>query len=132
MCVYMSACVCLHRSVYICAHISSSVLEYVKIYCSSGTFDKHSNLSIFDKHLVCQINQGLPKILLQHPLEIALAVWQLKKNSTNCQIKITNSQVHILYLHNTHAFQKFKLGNIYLHFTIHIASLLFWTMYAQN
>ena len=48
-----------------CAHLSSSVL---KIYHSSGTFDKH---------LVWQINQGLPRILPQCSLEVVLAVWLL-------------------------------------------------------
>ena len=31
----------------------------------SGTFNKHSSLAIFDKHLVRQTNQGWPKILPQ-------------------------------------------------------------------
>ena len=70
MCVY----VCVHTSVYINAQVSSSLLEYVKIYQNSGTFNKHSSLANFDEHLVGQTNQGLPKILPQYPLETALTV----------------------------------------------------------
>ena len=59
---------------HIYAQVSSSLLEYVKIYPKSGTFNKHSSLAIFDEHLVRQTNQGLPKILPQYPLETALTV----------------------------------------------------------
>ena len=72
---YVCVCVCGYVCVYIIyAQVSSSLLEYVKIYHRSGTFNKHSSLAIFDKHLVRQTNQGLPKILPQYPLEIALTV----------------------------------------------------------
>ena len=58
--VYASArayiCVC----VYIYTQVSSSLLEYVKIYHRGGTFNKHSSLAIFNEHLVRQTNQGLP------------------------------------------------------------------------
>ena len=70
MCVCVCVCVCVHMSVYIQAHVSSSVL-----YRSNVTFDTHSSLVIFDEHLVWQINQGLLKILPQCPVEILLAVW---------------------------------------------------------
>ena len=40
----------------------------------SGTFNKHSSLAFFDKHLVRQTNQGWPKTLSQYPLEKALMV----------------------------------------------------------
>ena len=73
-------------------------IEYVKIYCSSGTFDTHSKLVISDEHSVCQINQSLPEILPSYPL----------KNSTNYQIKITNLP-YMVYLVNTHAFQNFTI-----------------------
>ena len=36
-------CVCVDISVYIYAQVSSSFLEYVKIYHMSGTFNKHSS-----------------------------------------------------------------------------------------
>ena len=72
--MYMRMCVCVDTSVYIYAQVSSSLLEYVRIYHKSGTFNKHSSLAIFDEHLVRQTNQGLPKILLQFPLEIPLTV----------------------------------------------------------
>ena len=73
MCVRV--CVCGYVCLYIIyAQVSSSLLEYVKIYHRSGTFNKHSSLTIFDGHLVRQTNQGLPKILPQYPLEIALTV----------------------------------------------------------
>ena len=68
------ACTCLRMCVYeyICVYIRTSLLKYVKIYHMSGTFNKHSSLTIFDEHLVRQTNQGLPKILPQYPLETAL------------------------------------------------------------
>ena len=72
MCMHM--CVCVDTSVYIYAQVSSSLLEYVKIYHKSDTFNKHSSLAIFDEHLVRQSNQGLPKIFLQYSLEIPLTV----------------------------------------------------------
>ena len=40
------ACVCIRSFEFECP------IEYVKIYCSSGTFDTHSSLAIFDEHLV--------------------------------------------------------------------------------
>ena len=63
VCLYMCmrvcvrVCVCVRACVGVCAriytHVSSkALLEYVKIYHSSGTFDSHSSLAIFDKHLV--------------------------------------------------------------------------------
>ena len=67
-------CVCVDISVYIYAQVSSSLLEYVKIYHISGTFNKHSSYAIFDEHLVRQTNQGSPKILTHYPLETALTV----------------------------------------------------------
>ena len=71
--IYLHPCVCLKVSVYIYAQVSSSLLEYVKIYHRSVTFNKHS-LALFDKYLVRQTNQGLSKILPQYPLDIALTV----------------------------------------------------------
>ena len=61
--VYARACicVCVDTSVYIYTQVSSSLLEYVKIYHTSGTFNKHSSLAIFDKHLVGQTNQNIAK-----------------------------------------------------------------------
>ena len=61
-CVLVCACVCVRACVrvcvctYICVYMHTCEfkcpIEYVKIYCSSGTFDTHSSLAIFDKHLV--------------------------------------------------------------------------------
>ena len=73
-CLRVCVCVCVNTSVYIYAQVSSSLLKYVKIYHMSGTFNKHSSLAIFDKHLVKQTNQGWPKILPQYPLETVLTV----------------------------------------------------------
>ena len=73
-CTCMRVCVCGYVCVYIYAQVSSSLLEYVKIYHSRGTFHKHSSLAIFDVYLVRQINQGLPKVLPQYPLETALTM----------------------------------------------------------
>ena len=70
--LYMRMCV--DTSVFICAQVNSSLLEYVKIYQRSGTCSKHSSLAIFDEYLVRQTNPGLPKILSQHLLETALTV----------------------------------------------------------
>ena len=64
-------CVCVDMSVYTYVQVSSSLVEYVKIYHRSGTFNKNSSLAIFDEHLVRQTNQGWPKILPQYPLETA-------------------------------------------------------------
>ena len=60
VCVCVCACArvraCMRACVYARTHIHTcefkSPIEYVKIYCSSGTFDTHSSLAIFDKHLV--------------------------------------------------------------------------------
>ena len=68
--VYVHMC----APVYIYAQGSSNLLEYVKIYHMSDTFNKHSSLAIFDEHLVRQTNQGLPKILPQYPPETALTM----------------------------------------------------------
>ena len=54
-CVYV--CMCVRVCVCVCVRVCVCV---VKIYCSSGTFDTHSSLAIFDEHFVWQINQGLP------------------------------------------------------------------------
>ena len=74
MCLRMCVCgyVCVYIRIY--AQVSSDLLEYVKIYHMSGTFNKYSSLAIFDEHLVRLTNQGLPKILPQYPLETALTV----------------------------------------------------------
>ena len=78
MCTYVHAYVCVPVWIRLCiriyAQVSSSLLEYVKIYHRSCTLDKHSSLAIFDKHLLRLTNQGLPKILPQYPLETALTV----------------------------------------------------------
>ena len=52
ICVLVHACVCVHTSVYICTCEFKFPIEYHKIYHSSGTFDTHSGLVIFDEHLV--------------------------------------------------------------------------------
>ena len=49
------SCVCVRvyiRCVYIRTREFKYPIEYVKIYRSSGTFDTHSSLVIFDEHLV--------------------------------------------------------------------------------
>ena len=66
--VWIRLCICIY------AQVSSSLLEYVKIYHRSRTLNKHSSLAIFDKHLLRLTNQGLAKILPQYPLETALTV----------------------------------------------------------
>ena len=75
---HVHAYVCVDTSVYaymrIRAQVSSSLLEYVKIYYRNFTFKNHSSLAISDEHLVRLNNQGLPKILPQYPLETALTV----------------------------------------------------------
>ena len=68
ICVWIRLCICIY------AQVSSNLLEYIKIYHRSRTFNKQSSLAIFDKHLVRLTNQGLPKILPQYPLETALTV----------------------------------------------------------
>ena len=55
VCVLAHVCVCVR--VYICCVYIRTCefkypIEYVKIYRSSGTFDTHSSLVIFDEHLV--------------------------------------------------------------------------------
>ena len=73
-CVYVCVPVWIRLCICIYAQVSSSFLEYVKIYHRSRTLNKHSSLAIFDKHLLRLTNQGLPKILPQYPLETALTV----------------------------------------------------------
>ena len=101
MCTHVHAYVCVPVWIRLCiciyTQVSSSLLEYVKIYHRSRTLNKHSSLAIFDKHLLKLTNQGLPKILPQYPLETALTVtwiWRLKNNSPNSQLKL---QIHYLY-----------------------------------
>ena len=76
MCMRMCVCVPVWIRLCICiyAQVSSSLLEYVKIYHRSRTLNKHSSLAIFDKHLLRLTYQGLPKILPQYLLETALTV----------------------------------------------------------
>ena len=137
---YVPLCVCVLAHVRMCVYIRCVYIrtcefkysiEYVKIYRSSGTFDTHSSLMIFE---FGRLIKGLPQILLQCPVEILLAVWQLKKNSTNCQIKITNLSLtwYIFYIYTTHMhFKSLRIFicNIYI-YTIYIAiiSLVLWTM----
>ena len=66
-CVRTCVCVCMYNimSTYIHTQVSLSVLKCVKIHRRSDIFDKNLSLAIFDELLVRQINQGLPKILLQ-------------------------------------------------------------------
>ena len=66
---------CLHMCVcgYVCVYIYTTSDQRMSRY-TTGTFNKHSSLAIFDKHLVRQTNQGWPKILPHYPLEIALTV----------------------------------------------------------
>ena len=85
--LYHRSLVCAH-AMYAHAHacIRVRVDTFVYIYTQvtrvcqdiphhmSGTFNKHSSLAIFDKHLVRQTNQGWPKLLPQYPLETALTV----------------------------------------------------------
>ena len=115
--VWIRLCICIY------AQVSSSLLEYVKIYHRSRTLNKHSSLAIFDKHLFRLTNQGWPKILPQYPLETALTVtqiWRLKNNSPNSQLnyKFTTYTVGILYLHHIHTFISitFQLDNVHLHY----------------
>ena len=61
----MHMCVWIRLCIRIYAQVSSSLLEYVKIYYRSRTFNNHSSLAISDEHLVTLTNQGLPKILPQ-------------------------------------------------------------------
>ena len=71
-----------HARACICACVDMFVYIYTQVtkvcqdipHHMSGTFNKHSSLAIFDKHLVWQTNQGWPKILPQYPLETALTV----------------------------------------------------------
>ena len=55
-CVHVCVCVCVCVCTYVCVYIRTCEfkypIQYVKIYYSSGTFDTHSSLVIFDKHLV--------------------------------------------------------------------------------
>ena len=44
--VWIRLCICIY------AQVSSSLLEYVKIYHRSRTLNKHLSLAIFDKHLL--------------------------------------------------------------------------------
>ena len=75
MCTHVHAYVCVPVWIRLCiAQVSSSLLEYVKIYHRSRTLNKYLSLAIFDKHLLRLTNQGLPKILPQYPLETALTV----------------------------------------------------------
>ena len=64
--------VCVYTFVYIYTQVTR-VCQNIPHHMS-GTFNKHSSLAIFDKHLVRQTNQGWPKILPQYPLETALTV----------------------------------------------------------
>ena len=76
---YVCACTCLHN---VCVCVDTIVYIYTQVtrvcqdipHHMSGTFNKHSSLAIYDKHLVRQTNQGWPKILPQYPLETALTV----------------------------------------------------------
>ena len=56
-------CVCVDTFVYIYTQ-ATRVCQDIPHHMS-GTFNKHSSLAIFDKHLVRQTNQGWPKILPQ-------------------------------------------------------------------
>ena len=48
--IYVPLCVCARVCIRTCEF--KCPIEYVKIYRSSGTFDTHSSLAIFDEHLV--------------------------------------------------------------------------------
>ena len=72
MCVCVCVCVCVDTLVYIYTQVTRVCQDIP--HHMSGTFNKHSSLAIFDKHLVRQTNQGWPKILPQYPLETALMV----------------------------------------------------------
>ena len=68
-------CVCVDTTVY--TFIRTGEFKSPRVCQETGvvrTFNKHSSLAIFDKHLVRQTNQGLPKILPQYHLETALTV----------------------------------------------------------
>ena len=53
--IYVPLCTCVLVRVCVCVCIRTCEfkypIKYVKIYHSSGTFDTHSSLAIFDKHL---------------------------------------------------------------------------------
>ena len=68
----MCVCVCMDTFVYIYTQVTRICQDIP--HHISGTFNKHSSLAIFDKHLVRQTNQGWPNILPQYPLETALTV----------------------------------------------------------
>ena len=72
VCVCVCVCVCVDTLVYIYTQVTRVCQDIP--HHMSGTFNKHSSLAIFDKHLVRQTNQGWPKILPQYPLETALMV----------------------------------------------------------
>ena len=54
---HVYAYVCIGLCIRIYTQVNSSVLEYVKIYHRNDTLNKHSSLTIFDKHLAKQTNQ---------------------------------------------------------------------------
>ena len=67
----MPMCVWIHLCMRIYARVSSSLLEYVKIYHRSRTFNKYSSLAIYDELLVRLTNQGCQRyfhntLLKQH------------------------------------------------------------------
>ena len=75
--VYAHAHACLCMCGYMCVYVriytqvSSSLLEYLKIYHRSHTFNKHLSLTIFDEHLVRLTKQGCQRyfhniLLKQH------------------------------------------------------------------
>ena len=66
VCVWIRLCIIIYTQV---TRVRQDIPHHM-----SGTFNKHSGLAIFDKHLIRQTNQGWPKILPQYPLETALTV----------------------------------------------------------
>ena len=56
VCLCMRVCIRVCVCTYVCVYLRTCEfkypIEYVKIYRSSGTFDTHSSMAIFDEHLV--------------------------------------------------------------------------------
>ena len=48
--VWVRLCECIHTSTYICTQMNLRIIEYVKIYCRIGTFNKHCSLDISTMH----------------------------------------------------------------------------------
>ena len=99
VCMWVCLCECIHTPMYICTQINLRIMEYVKIYCRIGTFNKHCSLDISTNALL--------KITLEVTLLLVINLKNLLSHQIKIIIKCSTYIVDIAYLYSNVHFNLF-------------------------